>query len=588
MRKRCNTLFLKIILAVVAGIICLTTGLSILNIRASQQAFVENFVESQDKIFQQTDRNIYNFFRDMTAVTSSISSSSTVQAYFTETDWEYAEEAKNILELKQYLKQLPIEKYSDMNLVLLGIDGKTLNYNDSSLVTDGETLLHNSVVKKALENPKKLICQYEKGGYTDVMKDCPVIVLAKSISRDGGKHVSGATLLTIKEADFRRYYDGFTTSTNDLFILNQDNEIISSNREEYLEDSGDKEKLLKIIKEMEKSGIKIMSREENGQLTGYMTQRLQSTNYTMLGMIHPDMAFARVYDSHYIIGVTAFITTIVVIVIFLLVRQQTRPLYKLVDKMRGVREGRLNQFVKVEGSTEIRELSSTYNTMLGEMQQYIDKLMEVEKAKREAEIHSLQMQINPHYIYNTLASVKWLIWQGNKEKSVQVIDAFIRLLRNTISNKEEFITLKEEIENLKDYVIINQTRYGNSVNVEYYVLPDCEGQKIPKLILQPFVENAFFHAFPQGQKGTISIFARMSEGQLKVEIIDDGIGMDNQTVRTLLDKNDDQKEHFTGIGVNNVDDRMKLIYGQNYGILIESERGEGTKIILCFPDKKEA
>ena len=80
----------------------------------------------------------------------------------------------------------------------------------------------------------------------------------------------------------------------------------------------------------------------------------------------------------------------------------------------------------------------------------------------------------------------------------------------------------------------------------------------------------------------------MSEGHLKVEIIDDGIGMDNQTVRTLLDKNDDQKEHFTGIGVNNVDDRMKLIYGQNYGIFIESERGEGTKIILCFPDKKEA
>ena len=150
MRKRCNTLFFKIILAVVAGIVCLTIGLSILNLRASQQAFVENFVESQDKIFKQTDKNIYNFFRDMTAVTSSISSSSTVQAYFTETDWEYAEEAKNILDLKQYLKQLPIEKYSDMNLVLLGIDGKTLNYNDSSLVTDGETLLHNSVVKKAL------------------------------------------------------------------------------------------------------------------------------------------------------------------------------------------------------------------------------------------------------------------------------------------------------------------------------------------------------------------------------------------------------------------------------------------------------
>lgn len=585
MKKRCNTLFLKIIVAVLSGIICLTIGLSILNIRASQQVFVENFVESQEKIFQQTDRNIYNFFRDMTAVTSSISSSSTVESYLTETNWGYEEEAKNILDLKQYLKQLPIEKYSEINLVLLGINGKTLNYNDSSLVTDGETLLHNSVVKKALKNPKKLICQYEESGYTDVMKESPVIVLAKSVSRDGGKNVSGVALLTIKESDFRRYYDGFTTSTNDILILNQDNEIISSNREEYLEDSRDTEKLLKIIKEMEKADIKTMNREENGQLTGYMTQRLQSTNYTMLGMIHPDMAFGRVYDFRYIISVTAFITAIVVIIIFLLVRQQTRPLYKLVEKMREVREGSFDQFVKVEGSTEIRELSSTYNTMLDEIQQYIDKLMEVEKAKREAEIHSLQMQINPHYIYNTLASVKWLIWQGSKEKSVQVIDAFIRLLRNTISNKEEFITLKEEIENLKDYVIINQTRYGNSINVEYYVLPDCEEQKIPKLILQPFVENAFFHAFPQGQKGTISVFACRNEGQLKVEIIDDGIGMDNETVRALLNKNDVQKEHFTGIGVNNVDDRMKLIYGRSYGILIESEKGEGTKITICFPEK---
>ena len=162
MVKRCNTLFFKIILVVLTGIVCLTTGLSILNIRASQQAFVENFVESQDKIFQQTDRNIYNFFRDMTAVTSSISASSTVEKYLTETDWEYTEEAKNILDLKQYLKQLPIEKYSDMNLVLLGIDGKTLNYNDSSLVMDGETLLHNYVVKKLWKIQKNLFVSMKR------------------------------------------------------------------------------------------------------------------------------------------------------------------------------------------------------------------------------------------------------------------------------------------------------------------------------------------------------------------------------------------------------------------------------------------
>ena len=240
----------------------------------------------------------------------------------------------------------------------------------------------------------------------------------------------------------------------------------------------------------------------------------------------------------------------------------------------------------MEGTQEIRELSATYNDMLGELDNYIQKLMQVEKSKREAEIHSLQMQINPHYIYNTLASVKWLIWQGDKEKSVQVIDAFIQLLRNTISNKNEFITLKEEIENLKNYVLINQIRYGNQVNVDFYVTPDCEEQKVPKLILQPFVENAFFHAFPQGEKGTISIFVRQSDGLLRVEIEDNGIGMSSETLRDLLNKKNASREHFTGIGVNNVDDRMKLIYGENYGILIESQEGRGTKITVCFPLNK--
>ena len=97
------------------------------------------------------------------------------------------------------------------------------------------------------------------------------------------------------------------------------------------------------------------------------------------------------------------------------------------------------------------------------------------------------------------------------------------------------------------------------------------------------MENAFFHAFPQGEQGTISIFARQSDHLLKVEIEDNGIGMSSQTLRGLLDKKNAPAEHFTGIGVNNVDDRMKLIYGESYGILVESQERKGTKITICFP-----
>lgn len=584
MKKRCNTLFFKIIVTVLAAILCLTIVLSVLNIKASQDVFVENFVESQEQIFRQVDENIYDFFRDMTSITQGISNSSATREYLTRENWESVEEIGNILDMKRDVQQLLISQYSDLSMVLVGKTGKTFNYNTTArLLMSGEELLKSPIICEAFENPKKLICQYGESGYTDVMKNYPVLMMAKAITRDGGKTVEGVTLLTIKEEDFRRKYDGFTTSFNDLLIFNQDNQIISSNRSEYLTSSKETREIPKIIEEMQENQTRTVSRQENGKLTGYMMQRLQNSNYKAMGVIHPEQAFESVYDFRYIIGCTAIIMAAAILIIFVLVRQQTRPLSKLVENMGKVQEGRLDKLVKVEGTTEVRELSETYNAMLGELENYIQKLMQVEKAKREAEIHSLQMQINPHYIYNTLASVKWLIWQGDKEKSVQVIDAFIQLLRNTISNKNEFITVKEEIENLKNYVIINQTRYGNQVNVEFYVTPECEEKKIPKLILQPFVENAFFHAFPQGEKGIISIFVRESDGLLKVEIEDNGIGMNSQTLRNLMDKKNAPKEHFTGIGVNNVDDRMKLIYGQNYGILVESQEGHGTKITLYFP-----
>ncbi|MFQ7550182.1 MAG: sensor histidine kinase [Blautia marasmi] len=171
----------------------------------------------------------------------------------------------------------------------------------------------------------------------------------------------------------------------------------------------------------------------------------------------------------------------------------------MVDKMSNAGETKYDEHINLTGSKEIEELSRTYNAMLDEMNRYIEELMTSQKEKRKAEISALQMQINPHYIYNTLASIKWLIFQGNVERSTKTIDAFISLLRNTISNTDEYIPIAKEIENLKNYVLINNTRYGDKIQVEYFVTFGCEEYRIPKMILQPFVENAFFHAFPWGR-----------------------------------------------------------------------------------------
>ena len=156
--------------------------------------------------------------------------------------------------------------------------------------------------------------------------------------------------------------------------------------------------------------------------------------------------------------------------------------YKRQGKMSAIREGNFSEYMTVEGTTEVQELASTYNYMLDDLKHYVDELVQTQKKQRQAEISALQMQINPHYIYNTLASIKWLVYQNDTAKTVRTIDAFISLLRNTISNSDEFIPVRQEMINIQNYILINQTRYGDSIQVEYYVSRVCEAVSYTHLL----------------------------------------------------------------------------------------------------------
>jgi two-component system sensor histidine kinase YesM len=179
------------------------------------------------------------------------------------------------------------------------------------------------------------------------------------------------------------------------------------------------------------------------------------------------------------------------------------------------------------------------------------------------------------------------MWQGNVEKSTETIDAFISLLQNTISNKNEMITIMEEIDNSKNYVLINHARYGNNINVNFFVVPNCEDYIIPKLILQPFIENAFFHGFTDKSTGSIHVFVNEQGGNLICEIIDNGVGITDEDIKNILRKSSKKHEHFTSIGVNNVNDRIKLLYGDDYGVTITSELNKGTTVKVIIPAQKE-
>lgn len=280
----------------------------------------------------------------------------------------------------------------------------------------------------------------------------------------------------MNEEDFRQYYEYFTSEYADFYLVDQNGRVISTSERALL-------------------GQRMPEKEAETLLV----QELPYYHCTAFATIDTTTALGNLYNEPELWLIALGILLAALILIFIILKRTTGSLSKLVEKMSNARKTHYGEYIELGGSQEIEELSFTYNEMLDELNGYISELIETQKEKRKAEIAALQMQINPHYVYNTLASIKWLVFQGNAEKSAKTIDAFIALLRSTIGDADEYITIRREIENLKNYVLINNTRYGDRIRVEYQVDSGCENSMIPKMILQPFVENAFFHVFPLTQ-----------------------------------------------------------------------------------------
>lgn len=302
----------------------------------------------------------------------------------------------------------------------------------------------------------------------------------------------------------------------------------------------------------------------------------------LVNMIDKRFVLSQMLNVKTVALICIAIVIISLAIVFITSRRITRSLTLLARQMSRVTKRNFGNYITVKGSNEIVEVGKAYNLMLDELNEYIEELLKTQKEQRNAELSALQMQINPHFLYNTLASVKILVQQGNKEKASATINALIELLQNTISNASETITVEQELINLKNYVFINHVRYGDNVHVSYFVDEQCHHVHLPKLIIQPFIENAFFHAFHGRTNGYIYVMISRNAGNLICEVVDNGVGFEVKELENH--KKGQSSSHFiSGIGIRNVNDRLELLYGEGYGVDIVSNKGEGTRITITIP-----
>lgn len=270
----------------------------------------------------------------------------------------------------------------------------------------------------------------------------------------------------------------------------------------------------------------------------------------------------------------------------LITNQIKKPIDRLVRHIGDVAAGDFTRDPDIEGEDEI----GTVGKVVNDMSQQIDGLMaerlENEKEKGVLELKMLQAQINPHFLYNTLDSIRWIAVIQKNSGIVKMVTALSGLLKNMAKGFDEKVTLQRELDFLNDYVTIEKVKYVELFDLEVKVDdPKLLNAMVIKLTLQPLVENAIFNGIePNGKHGTILIRAYEEEGCLLIQVKDDGRGIPKEKLAAILDNTEKVKGNtMSGIGLPNVERRIKLNYGEQYGLTIESEEGKYTEITVKIP-----
>ncbi|MEO2213119.1 sensor histidine kinase [Paenibacillus amylolyticus] len=267
----------------------------------------------------------------------------------------------------------------------------------------------------------------------------------------------------------------------------------------------------------------------------------------------------------------------------------TTPIKKLLRNIALVEKGQFEQVEPIGSRDEIGHLSIRFNRMSHELKRMVERMQQEEIEKAKAEMRALHDQIKPHFLYNTLGSVKWIASMQQADKIVDMTDALISMLRYATKSDGTLVTIREELDNITNYVTIQNVRYYDCIQMRYEVEDKVLDYRMPKMILQPIVENAIFHGLAELEEdGIITIRIQLQVDEVVIEICDNGVGMDHHTMQNLLEEKPGASARTNGIGLHNVQRRIQLHFGKPYGIQVESKMGEGTIFSILLPAIIEA
>lgn len=317
------------------------------------------------------------------------------------------------------------------------------------------------------------------------------------------------------------------------------------------------------------------------------------TGWKIVGVVPLQEIMVEANSIRQLIIVSVVLSIVFAIALnFFITSRLTRPVQVLKNKMRQAASGYLEVKVKPTGHDEIADLGNSFNIMLEKIKDLMEQHLREQEQVQKAELRTLQAQINPHFLYNTLDSIVWMAEARKNDQVILLVQALSRFFRSSLNKGLDWISLREELEHVRSYLVIQQMRYRDILDYEIDAPEPLEDYRILKMTLQPIVENALYHGIKNKRgKGLIRVSCRIvSERELRIVVEDNGIGMSEEQLERLRDRlerrivpEETDSDAPGGFGLHNVQQRIRLYYGEAYRIRIDSREKEGTTVAIQIP-----
>ena len=405
-----------------------------------------------------------------------------------------------------------------------------------------------------------------------------VFSLAKAVQDPETGEVLGVILLDIRHDIIQSSINGVTIGEKGfVFVMDQEDNIV------YTPVNGIVYRVNpKWVKAMEPMSVQIQggSYQIRSELSPY-------TGWRTVGVFSMDEVMSSVNTIVYILFTCVIISLVLVVIVsFKFSRTLTNPIFKLKRLMKQAESGDLTVRFNFEHNDEIGELGQSFNHMIARIDQLIQMVYVEQENKRTAEMKSLQEQIKPHFLYNTLDTISWMARDYDAEDIVRLVDALTNMFRIGLSHGKDIITVKEEITHVSNYLYIQKIRYKDKLNYVIHVDESLYAIEVPKLILQPLVENAIYHGVKAKRGGGTITITGVPEGEnLVFTVQDNGAGMPQEKVEELNRRMSERSvlDEQKSFGLFYIRERIQLCYGTGYGVHVESTLGEGTRVTITLP-----